>query len=585
MKINRVQIKNFRNLTDVDIPLERVTAVIGSNNSGKSNFLRAITLPLIAEEISSGSKRLSWMDIGEKCRKDYYDFIEENKEDFIDEQIDLSKFKRIIPEVIVTLSFDVEPGLYHFMKNFLVELENGIFQLQYKFYCVNKEELLKHVISILKTTNGERLSDIRHNLLPIDSFRYSIIIPKKEESVSYETLKALTYNTIAAERDEFSSNHLKLGSKSLINILNNKLTNEDKVKIEQEYESFFEEIKQLTNMEDVLNWQENTEISNAKEFFDRISVLPNMPPMTSLLNSVQLGYDEVSFTTQGLGYRNLILQVVMINSLITASESALSMLTIEEPEAHLSYENQILMGSYLHNTLRDKRNTQIVYSTHSTHFINKLDLKNIIVFNDGAAYSLSEELDQEMLNYLTKNPNLDLFKILFSPKCILVEGISEEMLIKSYLINRDNHIHDIEVISFHKGFTKIMDLWLKLNGNSESRLGIVRDFDDEPNAKDNHERYNQYSNIYVKTTENYTLEDDIVSECDNFGHLKNYFAEEYSWQDIESENELSDKWKKSKAEIMLRFCQDIAFNKLPDIVMPSHIAEIIDWIEGGEHEN
>jgi predicted ATP-dependent endonuclease of OLD family len=310
-----------------------------------------------------------------------------------------------------------------------------------------------------------------------------------------------------------------------------------------------------------------------------------MPPMTSLLNSVQLGYDDVSFTTQGLGYRNLILQVVMINSLITASESVLSVLTIEEPEAHLSYENQILLGSYLHNTLADKQNVQLIYSTHSTQFINKLELENVLVFNKGEGYSLFKELESGKLNYLSKNPNLDLFKILFSPKCILVEGISEEMLIRSYLSNRCNQLHDIEVISFHKGFTKIMDLWLKINKDSQSKLGVVRDFDDEPKARDNHERYNEYSNICVRTTQNYTLEDDVVREGNNFEKLKNYFSEKYEWVDIDSQENLSRKWKKSKAEIMLRFCQDIGSELLEDFVMPSHIADIIDWIEEETDEN
>lgn len=584
MKITNVEINNFRNLTNVKLPLNKLTSIIGSNNSGKSNFLRAITLPLLTDEIGSGGKKLTWTDIGEKSKRQYYKFIESNRSNFVNEKVPLASFKEIIPEITVTLDFEVDEELYYFMKNFLVDVDNNIYQLQYKFYCPNSEELLKHIVSVLNTFKGENLAEIKQNLLPIDYFKYSIIIPEKEESVSFETLKSLTYNTIAAERDDFSSNNLKLGSKSLINLLNNNLTNDDKVQIEQQYENFFEEIKALTNMDSILNWQETSHLTNAREFFDKISVLPNMPPMTSLLNSVQLGYDDIPFTTQGLGYRNLILQVVMINSLITTSESIYSLLTIEEPEAHLSYKNQILMFSYLQNSLRKNENTQIVYSSHSTQFINKLDLKDVIVFNDGKGYSLSEELGEESLNYLTKNPNLDIFKIFFSPKCILVEGLTEEILIKNYLNNRKNQLHSIDVLSFHKGFIKIMDLWLKLNKSSSSKLGVVRDFDNQPDSRRKHEQYNG-QNIKVETTSRYTLEDDIVNQDDNYSILKNYFEDKYNWNEINTKEQLIKKWKESKAEVMLRFCQDAGADKLKGIALPNHIKSIIEWIEVENDEN
>ena len=46
MKINRVQITNYRNLKDIDVKMENITTLVGENNSGKSNFLHAVILPL-----------------------------------------------------------------------------------------------------------------------------------------------------------------------------------------------------------------------------------------------------------------------------------------------------------------------------------------------------------------------------------------------------------------------------------------------------------------------------------------------------------------------------------------------------------
>lgn len=59
MKINRVIISNYRNLQSVDVHINSTVALIGENNSGKSNFLKAITLPLMSEEYSYISKNLS----------------------------------------------------------------------------------------------------------------------------------------------------------------------------------------------------------------------------------------------------------------------------------------------------------------------------------------------------------------------------------------------------------------------------------------------------------------------------------------------------------------------------------------------
>lgn len=58
MKISKLKIQNYRNLTDVNIELNRVVVFIGDNNSGKSNLLRAITLPFMNDEVGSINKNL-----------------------------------------------------------------------------------------------------------------------------------------------------------------------------------------------------------------------------------------------------------------------------------------------------------------------------------------------------------------------------------------------------------------------------------------------------------------------------------------------------------------------------------------------
>ncbi len=62
------------------------------------------------------------------------------------------------------------------------------------------------------------------------------------------------------------------------------------------------------------------------------------------------------------------------------------------------------------------------------------------------------------------------------------------MLIKSYLAYQKNSLNDIEVISLHKGFKSMLDIWLKVNKNTAHRIGIIRDFDNQANAQQEHEK-------------------------------------------------------------------------------------------------
>ncbi len=74
MIINKVQIENYRNLKHIDIEIHNIVTLIGENNSGKSNFLRAISIPLTKDD-SGAYKRLSWYDINKEAKNKYYEFL------------------------------------------------------------------------------------------------------------------------------------------------------------------------------------------------------------------------------------------------------------------------------------------------------------------------------------------------------------------------------------------------------------------------------------------------------------------------------------------------------------------------------
>lgn len=579
MKISNIHIQNYRNIQNVNIEFNKLAIFIGDNNSGKSNFLRAITLPFFNDEIGMINKNLGWQDINNQAKSNYFNYIENNIEKIKNEQIKIDEFIKYLPVVKVKAILKPYGADEYYVHKWInsIDGETPTYSIEYQYFIDNPKDLLDHITKILK--ENDNIYNIKMNLLPIEMYKYKIIVPLTGEEVTYSDLLNFKYNSLAAERDEFLNRTYQLGSRTLVKLLNNKLSKKQKVEIEKSYEKFFEDLKEISKIEGVFNWQEHSEIENAKDFFDKITLLPNMPSMNSLLNNVRLGYGEDYLNNQGLGYRNLIYLLVMLNSLIVNSEIALNILTIEEPEAHLCNNNKKLLTSFINSIISSNNQIQVFLSTHSSEIINKLQLDNVSIFTNGNAFALKSVIDDEQLDYLMKIPNIDFLKFLFSRNCILVEGPSEELLIKSYLNIKKNELNDIEVISFHKGFTKILDIWLKVNKNSSNRIGIIRDYDNQPNAQDEHEKYNKYNNIYVTTTTEYTLEPEFVKTSNNFEKMKKYFTNDHDWVDIDSEEKLSDKWRNAKADTMLKFCKDFGKGDLTDIDLPQHIKVVLDFLQ------
>ena len=586
MKITHVKIRNYRNLRDIDIGLAETVAIIGENNSGKSNFLKAITLPFLTDDNTHISKKLSWIDINNGTKKCYYRKIILNQNKIRNDEITVEQFAEFLPTVSVEVNIQASGAEEYYVKDMSYAIEDGEIQygIKYEFAPKNCADIFRVVKEVVSQTeiNDANLKEVKMNLLPVEYYNYSIKV-SDGSNVPYDALRMFKYEALEAERDDFSKTKNQLGSKFLVDLLKDRLSDQDKLKIEKEYSHFFEALKEISDINDIINWQETSELKGAKKFFSHINILPNMPPMQSILSSVRLGYSEEELSMQGLGHRNLVLLFVLINSLLGKEKDiALNVLTIEEPEAHLCINNTRLMVSFLKAFTDKNKTVQLFYSTHSTEFINKMNLKNVVVLHNGKAYSFADELEDEDFAYLAKNPNLDLFKLFFSKKCILFEGISEELLIRSYIDSKET-LSDIEVLSFHKGFKKIMNIWKKVNEGSGNKLGIIRDYDNQSNAKKQHDKYNDDKEICVRTTEYYTLEPEIVSTGDNYKILKNKYGDVFGWNDM-TDAQLTEAWKNAKATDMFTICKDLASGELEGFQMPKHIQDVIDFLSQESEE-
>ena len=145
-------------------------------------------------------------------------------------------------------------------------------------------------------------------------------------------------------------------------------------------------------------------------------------------------------------------------------------------------------------------------------------------------------------------------------------------------------LSDIELISFHNGYTKIIEIWKKTNSNCNKKLGIVRDYDDEPAAQAEHEKYNDCAAVLVTTTKDYTLEPEIVKTGENYTLLQSTYGNQFGWNGL-TPDQLSDKWRTQKADVMLTISRDIANGDLVGLEIPVHIQAIFDFMVGKKDDN
>ncbi|WP_312444568.1 ATP-dependent nuclease [Lacrimispora sp.] len=137
-----------------------------------------------------------------------------------------------------------------------------------------------------------------------------------------------------------------------------------------------------------------------------------------------------------LGYNNLLYMATVFAELevITKDKNLLTVLLIEEPEAHLHPQLQVKLIKYLQKISVEKDNLQIILTTHSPVLASSVPIDNLIYISRGEdnIYSCrisSFTIEDGSKQYLNRWLDVTKSTILFSKGIILVEGICETMLL------------------------------------------------------------------------------------------------------------------------------------------------------------
>lgn len=181
----------------------------------------------------------------------------------------------------------------------------------------------------------------------------------------------------------------------------------------------------------------------------------------------------------GSGYKSI------ANIIINTLNEKFNIILIDEVENHL---HPSLIRTLIRE-LRSIKNTIIIGTTHSSVVINELNMEEVIDISSKKMNGIKSENLVKLNNFLHPGRN----ELMLADNVILVEGYTEELLLKNYLKDNNENWTVINVAGIM--FEPYIDLCNLLS----KKVVVVSDNDESlSNNKENSSRFNNLSTLCKK---------------------------------------------------------------------------------------
>ena len=396
MRIEKVHIKGFRNFADAEFKLGNKTLVLGSNDSGKTNLLYALRI-LFDPGFSARQFELTASDFNSETAAD-----------------------RV--EIYATLGDVCEPCL---VSAFAGRLING--QTQVGYYCTKDGDY--GFVAGIDADSLEAVESrfyIRHLVLEyVDSTRDASAFLKRSQALLLESARNAR-NAVCAQEDETSIRNIQGNLESLNNGISKLHYIADALKAVNE---------QMGRMSALNNGREARLVAGNTD-------------AGKLLDNLQLAYlsDDSPLTFGGEGRDNqLFFSTWLSQRNIRKSVEKVSIVAIEEPEAHLHPQQQRALAKYLSTCIEG----QVVLTTHSPQIIEPFASDALVMMGGNMRPICSGPELGRAVDGLGYRLNPIVAEVFFSRGVFLVEGPSEVMLFKALAcaINIDIDRENLSILS------------------------------------------------------------------------------------------------------------------------------------------